>query len=139
MFRNYLKTAFRNLQRNRLYSFINITGLSIGIACCMLIFLYIQYGLSYVKYNTNADRIYRLTEVLHVPKAFIVNETAVKNFSWGTAEQAIGKQIDWSLGKKGKIKPLILTILPDFSEFVAVSIESIKAALANPVKGLRTE
>ncbi|HEY6975961.1 MAG TPA: ABC transporter permease, partial [Chitinophagaceae bacterium] len=68
MFRNYFKTAFRNLQKNRLYSFINITGLAIGIACCMLIFLYIQYELSYDRYHKNADRIYRLTEILHLPK-----------------------------------------------------------------------
>src|SRR6266496_861552 len=68
MFKNYFKTAFRNLQRNGLYSFINITGLSIGIAGCMLIFLYIQYELSYDRYNKNADQIYRLTEILHLPK-----------------------------------------------------------------------
>ena len=68
MFKNYFKTAFRNLQRNGLYSFINITGLSIGITCCMLIFLYIQYELSYDQYNKNAKQIYRLTEVLHLPK-----------------------------------------------------------------------
>jgi putative ABC transport system permease protein len=68
MFKNYFKTAFRNLRKSRLYSFINITGLSIGIGCCILIFLFIQYELSYDRYNKNADRIYRLTEVLHLPK-----------------------------------------------------------------------
>jgi len=68
MFHNYFKTAFCNLQKNKLYSFINITGLSIGIAGCMLIFLYIQYELSYDEYNKNAGQIYRLTEILHLPK-----------------------------------------------------------------------
>src|SRR6185436_11265541 len=68
MFKNYFKTAWRNLRRNKLYSVINITGLSIGIACCILIFLFVQHELSFDKYNVNADRIYRLTEVLHMPK-----------------------------------------------------------------------
>jgi putative ABC transport system permease protein len=68
MFRNYFKIAWRNLRRNKLYSIINITGLSIGIACCILIFLFVQHELSYDKYNVNAHRIYRLTEVLHMPK-----------------------------------------------------------------------
>ena len=68
MFKNYFKIAWRNLSRNKLYSIINITGLSIGIACCILIFLFVQRELSYDKYNVNANRIYRLTEILHMPK-----------------------------------------------------------------------
>ncbi len=68
MFKSYFRTALKNLTNNRLYSFVNITGFSIGIASCMLIFLYIQYELSYDSFNTNADRIYRLTEILHLPK-----------------------------------------------------------------------
>src|SRR4030095_8241439 len=68
MLRNYLKTAIRNLGKNKLYSFINVTGLSVGITCCVLIFLYVQNELSYDRYNKNADRIYRLTEILHLPK-----------------------------------------------------------------------
>lgn len=50
-----------------MYSFINITGLSISITCCLLIFLYVQYQLSFDKFNANANEIYRLTEVLHLP------------------------------------------------------------------------
>jgi len=68
MFKNYIKVAIRNLKNSKLYSFINITGLSVGIACCMLIFLYIKYEMSYDRYNKNAGQIYRLTEILHLPK-----------------------------------------------------------------------
>jgi putative ABC transport system permease protein len=67
MFKNYFKTMWRNLWKNKMYSFINITGLSIGITCCLLIFLYVQYQLSYDKFNVNANEIYRVTEVLHLP------------------------------------------------------------------------
>ena len=61
MFKNYLKTAFRNLRKNKLYSAINIFGLTVGLAACLLIGVYINHELSYDKFNTNADRIVRAT------------------------------------------------------------------------------
>lgn len=61
MFKNYFKTAFRNLWRNKVFSVINITGLSVGLACCMLIFLYAKDELSYDRFNENAANIYHLT------------------------------------------------------------------------------
>lgn len=59
MFKNYFKIAFRNLWRNKGFSAINIFGLAIGLAVCLLITLFVTDELSYDKYNTNADRIYR--------------------------------------------------------------------------------
>jgi putative ABC transport system permease protein len=59
MFKNYLKIAFRNISKQKVYSFINITSLAIGLSCCMLILLYIQYEFSYDKYHDNAQYIYR--------------------------------------------------------------------------------
>jgi len=61
MFRNYLKTAFRNLRKNKLYSAINIIGLTTGIVCCVLIGLYITNELSYDKFHVNGNRIARIT------------------------------------------------------------------------------
>jgi putative ABC transport system permease protein len=63
MFRNYFKTAWRNLWKNKVFSAINIFGLSTGLACCILIFLFIQHELSYDKFNAQAQSIYRLTSV----------------------------------------------------------------------------
>jgi putative ABC transport system permease protein len=60
VFLNYLKIAIRNLKKNKGYSFINIFGLAVGIACCILILLYIQNELSFDKYNKNYDRVYRV-------------------------------------------------------------------------------
>ncbi len=60
MLKNYLKIAFRNLFKHKGYSFINITGLAIGIACCVVIYLYITDELGYDKYHSNLDRIYRV-------------------------------------------------------------------------------
>ena len=60
MFKNYFKTALRNIARHRTFSFINIAGLSIGIAICYIILLYVHSELSYDRYNTNVDRIERI-------------------------------------------------------------------------------
>jgi len=60
MLKNYLKIAARNLAKHKFYSFINITGLAIGLACSLLILLYVQNELSYDRHHANADRIYRV-------------------------------------------------------------------------------
>lgn len=60
MFTNYFKTAFRNLLKNKFYTSINIAGLAVGIATCLLIFLYVTDELGYDTFNTNANRIYRV-------------------------------------------------------------------------------
>jgi putative ABC transport system permease protein len=67
MFKNYLKIAWRNLTRNKSYAAINITGLAVGIAVCMVIFIIIQYQTSFDNFHAKKDRIYRvLTEYHHV-------------------------------------------------------------------------
>lgn len=61
MRKNYFVIAWRNLRRNKVYSFINITGLSIGLAVCMLIILYNKDEVSYDRFHENAPNIYRVT------------------------------------------------------------------------------
>ncbi len=60
MFKNYLKIAFRNIVRQKGYSSINIIGLALGMACCILIYFYIQYELSYDKFHEDYQDIYRV-------------------------------------------------------------------------------
>jgi predicted permease len=60
MLQNYFKTAFRNLQRNKAYAFINVLGLAIGIAASLLIFLVIQFETSFDTFHTKKDHIYRI-------------------------------------------------------------------------------
>lgn len=59
MIRNYFKIAFRNLAKNKLYAFINLFGLTLGITCCILIGAYIFDELGYDKFHVRADRIVR--------------------------------------------------------------------------------
>ncbi len=61
MFKNYFKTAWRSVSRHKVYSVINICGLALGIASCMIIFLVVKYELGYDGFNKKADRIYRVT------------------------------------------------------------------------------
>jgi len=61
MFKNYLLIAIRNIQRHKGYSFINIAGLALGIACCSLILLWVQDELSYDRFHENAENLYAPT------------------------------------------------------------------------------
>lgn len=60
MIKNYLKIALRNFQRHKGYSFINIAGFAIGMACCLLILLYVHHELSYDKYHKDIERVCRI-------------------------------------------------------------------------------
>jgi len=62
MLKNYLKVILRNIRKHKGYSFINITGLAIGMACCLLISIWVLDELSYDRFHTNAPQLYRVEE-----------------------------------------------------------------------------
>jgi len=68
MIKNYLKIAWRSIRSNSLFSAINITGLSVGVSCCVLIFLYVQHDLGYDTFNERLPDLYRITIQVHQPK-----------------------------------------------------------------------
>ena len=63
MFRNYLLLAFKNFRKQKLFSLINILGLTVGITCCLMIFLFVMNEFSYDKFQKNAKYIYRIYRV----------------------------------------------------------------------------
>src|SRR5450432_1597202 len=65
MFRNYFKIGWRNLIRHKTYAFINMVGLSMGMACAILLFSLIRFQLSFDTFHQNKDRIYRIVSELH--------------------------------------------------------------------------
>jgi putative ABC transport system permease protein len=71
MFNNYLKIAFRNLKRYKAYSLINIAGLAIGIACCLLIVLFVRDELSFDRFHEHKNQIYRV--IVQQPGQFYMN------------------------------------------------------------------
>ena len=62
MIRNYFKLAWRNLLKNKIYSVIIISGLALGYAACMMIYLHVTDELSYDRYHKDNDRIYRVVK-----------------------------------------------------------------------------
>jgi putative ABC transport system permease protein len=81
MLKNHFKIALRNLWRHRVFSFINITGLSVGITACFFIFMYVTFELSYDKFHTKGDRIYRLVTDIKTPSEVINTDVT----SWAFA------------------------------------------------------
>jgi putative ABC transport system permease protein len=84
MFYNYFKIAFRNLVKYKFISFINLFGLTLGLTCCLLISTYIIHELSYDRYNTNADQIFR------VERTFINPETGAVNLKLAAVAPPVG-------------------------------------------------
>ena len=60
MFKNYILIALRNIFKHRGYSFIKIFGLAVGMACCILIFLWVQNEMSFNGFHEKSDRLYRV-------------------------------------------------------------------------------
>ena len=110
MLSNYLKVAWRNIVRKKGFSFINITGLAIGMTVCLLILLFVQYELSYDTYHKNAEDLYRLERawlhpdgslrgqfaslapsfVVFLEKEFTEIENVVRIFPVGTTLVSVG-------------------------------------------------
>ena len=88
MIRNYLKIALRNLRKYKFISFINLFGLTVGLACCLLILGYILHELSYDRYHSKADNIYRIERSWNDPK------TGVTSLSLGAVAPAIAPLLE---------------------------------------------
>ena len=67
MIRNYLIIALRNLARHKLYSFINIAGLTVGLTCAIFIILFVRDQLSYDRWIPGTENLYRVEETLNTP------------------------------------------------------------------------
>ena len=81
MFKNYFKTAWRNLRKNKVYSIINIAGLAIGMAACIVILLFVFYEKSFDRFHTK--NIYRLNEVQKFPGMVASQKVALSMFPMG--------------------------------------------------------
>jgi putative ABC transport system permease protein len=110
MFKNYFKIAFRNLWRHRVFSGINILGLTVGMTACFLIFLYVRFELSYDKFHSKGDRIYRIICDIKTPTetmkpggpAWAVGAHLMGGFP--QLEAAVRTTSDEILVRKGNIK-----------------------------------
>ncbi|WP_046369827.1 ABC transporter permease [Flavihumibacter petaseus] len=128
MFTNYFKIAWRNLKKNKIFSLINISGLTIGITVCLLIFLYIQNEFSFDKFHADGKRIYRVMRTMEldklpakVPYVSGPYATALLNDFQGEIVSAVRVMPSNALVTSGtrsfNEKKLILTDEPFFSMF----------------------
>lgn len=85
MIKNYFKTAWRNLTRNKVYSLINIAGLSMGLACAMLILLYTKDEVSYDKFLPGVNNIYRITTTMVNPDGSVAAKLGISSTYHGPA------------------------------------------------------
>ncbi len=83
MFKNYFKTAIRNLFRNKVYSFINIAGLSLGLACAMLIILYVKDEVSYDRFHKNVSNIYLMGRKITNPDGSVAGTDGYTGYFQG--------------------------------------------------------
>ncbi len=110
MLKNYFKIAFRNLWRHRVFSLINILGLTVGMTACFLIFLYVRFELSYDKFHSKGDRIYRIICDIKTPTetmkpggpAWAVGPHLMGGFP--EVEAAVRTTDDELLVRKGNVK-----------------------------------
>lgn len=100
MYKSHFKVAWRNLVKKKAYSFINIFGLGLGIACCILIFMYVKDELSFDNYHTKKERIYR---VVHgeSSKDSKPGEAAYPPWVWGNAP--IGRALEQEFPEIDKV------------------------------------
>src|SRR5687767_12923620 len=94
MIKNYFKITLRNLLRNKVYSSINIFGLSLGLACAMLIILYTKDELSYDRFHDKVDRIYRIVHQRINPDGSIENRGGNTGYLQGPRFQAAIPEIE---------------------------------------------
>jgi putative ABC transport system permease protein len=80
MLKNYLKIAFRNIRKNKTYSIINISGLTVGVACSLLILLYVADELSYDRFHKNSDNIYRVVTDQDIVQSGLVADLLSEEF-----------------------------------------------------------
>lgn len=87
MIKNFIKIAFRTMMRHKAYSFINIAGLSVGVACCLLLALYVRDEMSYDNYHEGVENIYRVTSHLSLDKDVEVMATTSAPIVWGIKDE----------------------------------------------------
>lgn len=84
MFKNYTKISLRNISKHKLFSFINIFGLTVGIISCLFIYLYIQYETSFDTFHQDSDRIYRIS---------MIKRTEAKTLRWSVNSAMLAPSI----------------------------------------------
>ncbi|MFT3705382.1 MAG: ABC transporter permease [Agriterribacter sp.] len=156
MLKNYFRIGWRNVTRNKTYAGINIAGLSLGIACSILIFTIVSYHFSFDQFHKNKDRIYRIVTEVHGDNTFYSRGTpsplakAIRN-DYTFAEKSVRVAVFWKTpvsipatsgdNKKFREENGFAVTTPEFFELFdfPLSEGKIKTALAEPNSAIITQ
>lgn len=134
MIKNYFKIAFANLIESKVYSIISISSLSIGLAVCILLLLYVSHELSYDRYHEKSDNIYRLCQEVHpyqapgTAKYLADNLPEIKSFARILPRDNILVKIDNQMFKEDKVAWV------DTELFDIFSFEFMQGSAANSLQ-----
>ncbi len=103
MLKNYFKISIRNIQRHKTFSFLNVTGLSVGLACSILIMIYVKNEQSFDTYNVNYDHTYRVLQAFR-------NDKAVD-------EQPVAAASDFQVWGCAPVGPALVNDFPEIEQF----------------------
>ncbi|GGM79384.1 ABC transporter permease [Dyadobacter beijingensis] len=149
MLKNYFKIAFRNLWKHKVFSLINVMGLTVGMSACLLISMYVHFELTYDAFHSKADRIYRLVTDVKTPSETI--NAGITSWAFGpTIQQDFAEVEAYTrlnggsfLVRKGDIKFQEPTVFADSSLFRVFDFQLIqgdpKTALKEPLSIVFTE
>jgi predicted permease len=144
MIRNYFKTAWRNIVRNKAFSFINITGLAIGIAASLLLFIIVRYEMNYDTFQKNYDNIYRVVTQEKYSDGIIYNDgitisasealrTTFQQITFSSIALTYGSQVTINSNKKFVEDEGILFCEPQFFEIFGYTwLNGTPASLNEP-------
>ena len=142
MIKNYFNIAIRNIRRNKLLSFVNITGLAVGIACVILMLLFVKDEWSFDQFHTNGKDIYRLVQTT-TDTAGNENRSGKTGFPHGPVFAAAIPEIEafcrikgWGMTTKKWNEGLTSQVLfADPSIFNIFSIDVLQGSTANMLNG----
>ncbi|MDN5287255.1 MAG: hypothetical protein JWR38_3529 [Mucilaginibacter sp.] len=107
MFKNHIKIAFRSLSKNKGFTFINITGLAVGLAVCIMIMLYVSHEMSYDQFHKNKERIFTLHAKIKMGSGFM--NLAYVSYATGPLVKQNQPQVQDYMRTLGYFKPVIVS------------------------------
>jgi putative ABC transport system permease protein len=138
MISNYLIIAFRNLVRHKLYSFINVAGLTVGLTCAIFIILFVRDQLSYDRWIPGTDNLYRLEQTIALPgkpprhsamMAFIASQAMVEQIPEVEAHTRLKRQYTTLLVGNRQFSERVNFVDPNFLQMIRLPLKAGDAAL----------
>src|SRR6516162_7673866 len=133
MIGNYLIVALRNLARHKLYSFINVAGLTVGLTCAIFIILFVRDQLSYDRWIPGTDNLYRLEQTIALPgkpprhsamMAFIASQAMVEQIPEVEAHTRLKRQYTTLLVGNRQFSERVNFVDPNFLQMIRLPLKA---------------